>query len=413
MKDIHRHTSGVKKRRWLNRALTLWLLVGFFGCGKQAEPSRAEITSEYFLHQGVQALQRHDFLIALAMADSAEHRFPEGASVHFFRGRVFSELGRFERAMEEYLKTLEIEPAYPGVWNNIGNNAFRQQNYQEAIGLYQKEFELKPAPIPLRGQGRAYIELGEIDSALQAFEKAIEIDSTYAQAYFSFALFYEDEGQYEDALEKALKALSLEPDNLDYRYLAGQYMVQTGRSEEALLYLQEVEKERPWHHGTKFNLGQALLRLGRAEEAKTYLDVAEKLRAGQARIGQLENTIRAMPDDPYAHAGLGFELRLAGQYNDAMHAYKVALYLDPANIEIRNNTASLYLIRGDTTEAIHQYEIILDLDPGQVDIWINLGIVYTLAEDFSQARRVWNNALVLDPANERVKAYLAKIANEP
>jgi len=42
-----------------------------------------------------------------------------------------------------------------------------------------------------------------------------------------------------------------------------------------------------------------------------------------------------------------------------------------------------------------------------------LGIVYALAEDFGQARRVWNNALALGSANERVKAYLAKIANKP
>ncbi len=72
--------------------------------------------------------------------------------------------------------------------------------------------------IPLRGMGRAYVELGLVDSARIAFEQAIALDSLYSPAYFNLALLLEDEGHREEALRNAQKALSLDSRNLDYSY---------------------------------------------------------------------------------------------------------------------------------------------------------------------------------------------------
>ena len=44
--------------------------------------------------------------------------------------------------------------------------------------------------------------------------------------------------------------------------------------------------------------------------------------------------------------------RRAGRYGDAMHAYSVALFLAPDNLEFHNNVAVLHLLQNDTTAAI-------------------------------------------------------------
>ena len=358
-------------------------------------------------------MRGHEFRRALALADSAEKRAPGLAAAHFFRARVYSELGRFQEAETAYLTAYKLQPDYRGIWNNLGNNAFRQEEFLKAIEYYQRELEEHPAPIPLRGMGRAHVELGQVDSAQRAFERAIAMDSLYAPGYFNLALLQEDEGDYEAALRNAQRALSFDTENLDYRYLVGSYLFKTGRSEEALSHLRVIVEKRPWHHGSHYNLGQVLIRLGREEEGKEYLDKAEQVRAKQATIDQLENTRNSMPDDPYTHAALAFELRRAGRYNDAMHAYKVALYLAPQSVEIQNNIANLCLIRGDTTDAIINYHAILQRDPTQLDIWFNLGIVYALSGDVEQAEAAWRTVLRFSPDNQRAIAYLKKIGKQP
>ena len=365
-----------------------------------------------FLLQATEALRIHRFHLALALSDSSEKYALNGADVHFFRGRVYSELGRFHKADTSYRAVLKLKKDYRGVWSNLGNNAFRQQNYHQAIKYYQNELNLHPAPIPLRGLGRAYVELGNVDSARIVFQQAIVMDNKYAPAYFSLAFLEEDEGYFKSALAYAEKAFDLDSENLEYRYIYASFLLRTGQNKEAADHFRYVSEEWPWHHGSHYNLGQALIQLGREEEAREYLAEAEQVRSAQAKIDHLENTVHSLPDDPFSHAALAFALRRVGRYNDAMHAYKVAMYLDPQNLDIRNNVANLYLIRGDTTEALSQYKLILQQNPAFVDVWLNLGVVYAFSGKLEAARNAWENALTYDPDNPMAQSYLTKLTEK-
>jgi tetratricopeptide (TPR) repeat protein len=389
------------------------LLTIFFsaGCTSKSgqEPNEFMARSEFLLRHGEVALRQNEFDYALALADSAGKLAPKNSNVYFLRARIFSELGQWQKAEAAYRQVLALEANYRGVWNNLGNNAYRQQEFRRAIVLYQKELAINAEAIPWRGMGRAYVELGKVDSAQYAFRRALASDSLYAPAHFNLALLLEGEGEVVPALHHARRAWKIEPDNLEYRYVAGELLVKNQKFEEALAVLRAVVDGMPWHRGAQYNYGQALQRLGRPEEAKKYLDEAERVRAIGAQIEHLENTIRSLPSDPMAHASLAFALRRVGRYNDAMHAYKVAAHLAPANMEIQNNIANLYLIKGDTAAAINHYQMILQHDPKLFDIWMNLGVVCALSKKYDAARRAWQMALQLAPDHPAAKAYLARL----
>jgi tetratricopeptide (TPR) repeat protein len=95
-----------------------------------------------------------------------------------------------------------------------------------------------------------------------------------------------------------------------------------------------------------------------------------------------------------------------------MHSYKVALYLDPENLDIRNNVANLYLLQGDTATSLETYRQILAKDSTLVDIWMNLGVVYALSNKQDEARSAWEQALNYQPENLEAKAYLKKVTKE-
>ena len=54
--------------------------------------------ADYFLMEGNKFLKKHDFKRALALADSAELYAIKKDDVYFFKGRIYSELGRFSKA---------------------------------------------------------------------------------------------------------------------------------------------------------------------------------------------------------------------------------------------------------------------------------------------------------------------------
>ena len=362
-----------------------------------------------FLLQGSDALKQHNFIQALTLADSADKYATQKADVHFFKGRVYSELGRFAEAEQAYKNALKAAPGYRGVWNNLGNNAYRQQNFSRAIDYYRQEITQNQAPIPLRALGRAFVELGKTDSARTYFQKAIDLDRNYAAAHFNLAQLEEDEGKLKQALQYAGRAYGIEPDNLEYRYVYSTLLVQMDRGSEAIYNLREIVKKWPWHHGAHYKLGRALVKAGQKTNGENYLEQAEQVRATQAKIDHLENTVRALPDDPYSYAALAFALRKVGRYNDAMHSYKVALYLDPDNFDIWNNVANLYLLQGDTITALSTYNYIVNRNHKLTDIWLNMGVVYALSNQKEKARSAWEQVLTYQSDNAAALNYLKKL----
>ena len=365
--------------------------------------------TDYFLMEGNKYLKKHDFKKALALADSAELYAIKKDDVYFFKGRIYSELGRFAKADEAYNNTININPNYIGAWNNLGNNAFRQQNFSQAVKYYNKEIIKNKTSTPFRALGRAYVELGKTDSARICFQHSIDINNNYASAYLNLAQLEEDEGNLNKALNHASRAYALEPNNIEYQYVYSTILVQMDRGKEAIYSLREIIKEWPWHHGAHYNLARALIQSGQKIEGQQYLDKSEKIRATQAKIDHLENTIRALPDDPYSYAALAFALRKVGRFNDSMHSYKVALYLDPDNYDIWNNVANLYLLQKDTIKALNTYNYIVDKNPALIDIWLNMGVVYALANQKENAIYSWERALKYQPENVSAIKYLNKI----
>ena len=218
------------------------------------------------------------------------------------------------------------------------------------------------------------------------------MDSTYAQAYLGLAFLLEDLGDMDGSLRASQKALGHHPESMEFRFNIGAAMVKLGRPEEAVGYLREVVEAWPWHQGAHYNLAQALVRMGEVEEAEIVQQRTEELRMLQSQISNQENAVRVQPENPYAHAGLGSILRRAARYNDAMHAYRVAVYLEPNNLEFHNNIAVLHLLQHDTTAAIQTFERMVQVDSTNVTSWFNLGSLHAMSNNVEHARHAWTTA---------------------
>ena len=206
----------------------------------------------------------------------------------------------------------------------------------------------------------------ELRSAIQHFERAIEIDSDYALAYVGIADCYNalcEEGCL-DAKEAYLK---MEP--LVRRAL-------------------ELDDKLPEAHAT-----MALL----LQDYQWNWEAAEK---GFRRAIELNPNLSDVCHSYAVH------LATRGRFVQAITEIKRAEELDPYSVGIRNCAAATYRFSRNFESAIEECKTILEIDPNFVPAITKLGMVYLQKSMFDGVEEI-EKAVELSHGGVRAKSYLA------
>ncbi len=168
-----------------------------------------------------QALKRHDQ--ALASFEQAEAAGYRDAPLNFQRAESQSVLGLFAQAAESYGKALKM-PLAPEValQAHVGraNNLLRMGKYQEAASDFEAAVKAKPADVQnLVGLGMAYVGARDGARALDAFNRALQVDAASALAHYGRALAHATLGKAEPAQKDLDQAMKLDPQNGAYQSL--------------------------------------------------------------------------------------------------------------------------------------------------------------------------------------------------
>lgn len=101
----------------------------------------------------------------------------------------------------------------------------------------------KPKPSPREASmanlnlGAAYLRRGDLESAVDKLQKAVDIDDRNTQAHATLALAYEQIGQSAEADKHYQRAIRLSKNDAVIDNLYGAYLCRNGRLDEAQTYL--------------------------------------------------------------------------------------------------------------------------------------------------------------------------------
>jgi tetratricopeptide (TPR) repeat protein len=85
-------------------------------------------------------------------------------------------------------------------WKQEGDFQFNQQKFDEAISDYNKALELDPNySLAYTNRGSAYLKKYQFDKAMADYNRALELDPSNAAAYFNRGLVYEIRGEHDKA----------------------------------------------------------------------------------------------------------------------------------------------------------------------------------------------------------------------
>lgn len=195
--------------------------------------------------------------------------------------------------------------------------------------------------------GLSFLSKDDCEKALPYFEKAVESDSNYAEAWAQTGFCREKLGRHSEAIEASKKAVSLRPSAESY-----------------------------------FNIGLASYYL------KNYREAAENYR-------------QAIRLDPYnaadAHYALGLVYRDWGRPEEEIQAYKQAIKLKPDYVSAYERLGSRYFRSKKYPEAIETFKQLVALKPGDATVPNSIGEAYLEMNLMSDAVAAFRQAIQLKP----------------
>ncbi len=124
------------------------------------------------------------------------------------------------------------------------------------LGLGTLHAESEEA-MELNREGAKLVEQGEMERALEAFEKAVRLDSNDAVALLNLAYTYDRQGRTEEAIAEYQRAIELSPNNLLAYNNLGVLYDKMGQYDEAIGEFQRALAIDPTDANTLKNLENA------------------------------------------------------------------------------------------------------------------------------------------------------------
>jgi tetratricopeptide (TPR) repeat protein len=224
--------------------------------------------------------------------------------------------------------------------------------------------------------GRVLAASGELNAALQAFERACELYPAYAEAHYAAAQAYRTLGQ---------------------RDKAGYHLRQHQNSRSGMPSFSDpvLERVRALAAGAQVHIRNA----------------AELERAGQLRQSVAAN-LRALQIDPasvQAHVNLISLYGRLGDFEAAEHHYFKATELQPPHAGAYYNYGVLAFSRKEYSAARQAFEQALRINSNHVEAHNNLGFLLDFYGKSKEALKHFKRAIEIQPGHQLASYHLGRI----
>ena len=260
------------------------------------------------------------------------------------------------------------------------------------------------------------------DEAAEYFEKAVEIDTTFATAYARLATSYAGMGRGRDTRRALAKAIALvdrvtERERLNIFALDAELK---GNSRKIIETYEKMVQLFPKDKEAHFRLANVYNFLRRYDEAikeyeaaleidPTYIHPYNYLGYLYARRGNTDKGVEILrrymelaPDEPNPHDSIGEIYLEAGRFDEALDEFKRALEKKSDFHFSWEHVGMVYLDRGKFDQAIRTFRRYLDVCPGgylKSSGHLLIGQAYWAKGEYKDALKAFHEALKVYPDN--------------
>jgi serine/threonine-protein kinase len=259
----------------------------------------------------------------------------------------------------------------------------RPQDWEEAARQHSAAAAIRPRRwSSLHNLGFALEVLGKVDSAVLAYERALQLAPGDAFAHFHLAGLLNSKGDLDRALSHAREAARLRPGEEFMHQSLGTLLWQKGVHAEALRTFQAATRANPKSGASLAWVGRCLCRLDRPAEAlapfRAAIQIEPKnaayrhalgaalaqLGRGDAALAVYREAVQAVPDDAGSRLVLGRELFKTRKVDEALSELRQAARLQPDSSEAQDLLATALAAKGDRAGSAAALRELHRLRPG-------------------------------------------------
>ena len=304
----------------------------------------------------------------------------------------------------------------PTLFENLGIAFGEASHLPAAKWAFQRAVDAAPDRLDsLYNLGETYRRLNDHQSAIEAFERVVSIDTGHGEAWTGLATLRAVAGELEGAKSAYEACLAAGQDSALIRNNHAIILRRLGDVTGAAAGFRKAIELDPTYVRAFDNLGNTLVDAGNLAAAKTAFEAAIKLEPGyydahynlgnvvrdlgdwDAAIDCFQAALRLRPDHPEARAHLGHALQHLGRYDLAAAAFEHLLAADQDDTQALGNLANVRRDQGRFDEAQKLFDRALALSSDDTRLRANKGLALLQAGQCDQAITCYRAALDREP----------------
>jgi len=242
------------------------------------------------LTRGDTALGAGDTYGAIEAYSGAVALHPDSMLAHLRRGESYRQRGELEAAARDFRTAVSLDASSPLPLEALGEVYYERQRYRSAIEVFERRLRLGDrAPGVHYKLALARYRQGDRAGAQAALADAIEIDSRLADAHYLLGLCLREAGEVQEAVDAFERAVTLSPGMIPAREELASLYARLGRYPNQLEQLQVLAALDSQHVERQIAVGVAHARAGHPDAAAVTL----------------ANAIERAPDEPRIYQEIG------------------------------------------------------------------------------------------------------------
>ena len=230
-----------------------------------------------YLSLGFVYFERGYFEQSEVYFEQARKDDPASAEALYGLGSVYLQQNKASQAKDCFERALRLPAAYPGTqpnaWSNLGILAARAGDLDHAIELFERALKTDPDhAIALENLGTAYRQKKDWPEAERALQRALALIPEDAEANYSLGMVYAEQDDAARASEYLERALAARPDYPAALNNLGIVYLRAGHRAKAIERFEEAIRVAPLYDQSYLNLARLYAIEGDRQKARSVLE---------------------------------------------------------------------------------------------------------------------------------------------
>ncbi|MGV8121801.1 MAG: tetratricopeptide repeat protein [Candidatus Xenobiia bacterium LiM19] len=204
---------------------------------------------------------------------------PKDPLLHLNRGSFLYSQNKFDDAIIEFRKALELNPVLSMAYENLATACLAARQNAEAITVCKRAIALWPQkPSLYMRLGYAYYELHDSDMAYHSLTRALSLGARENHVFFCLGTIHQSRGELQKAKECYLQAVMIDPDDADSHLNLGRVFFSLKEYSSAEAEYLKVIALRPDDAAAHEGLYSLYLSAGKKDKARQIKANLDRLR---------------------------------------------------------------------------------------------------------------------------------------